>query len=200
MQNSPRPLRSICIFCGSSVGARREYEAAAARIGRLLAERGVRAVYGGGNIGLMGVMADAALAAGGEVIGVIPQMLVDKELAHNRLTELRIVTSMHERKALMAELSDAFIALPGGLGTFEELFEVLTWVQLGIHHKPCGCLNVAGYFDPLSALLDHAVGETFVLPQHRQLLVTSSDPAELLAMLAGQRPARDEKWQGRDVI
>ena len=157
-------------------------------------------VYGAGKIGLMGVLADAAVAAGGEVIGVIPQMLVDKELAHSRLAELRIVGSMHERKALMAELSDAFIALPGGLGTYEELFEVLTWAQLGIHHKPCGCLNVAGYFDPLCALLDHAVGEDFVRPQHRRLLISSSDPAELLVLLAQHQPPREEKWIGREVI
>ena len=196
----PRRLRSICFFCGSNVGMRPEYSAAAAVVGRLLAARGIRVVYGAGNIGLMGVLADAAVAAGGEVIGVIPQMLVDKELAHSRLTELRIVGSMHERKALMAELSDAFIALPGGLGTYEELFEVLTWAQLGIHHKPCGCLNVAGYFDPLGALLDHAVCEGFVRPQHRRLLVSSSDPAALLARLAEHQPPQEEKWLGREVI
>jgi uncharacterized protein (TIGR00730 family) len=142
--NFASQVKSICVFCGSSVGARPEYAAAAADFGRLLAERGVRIVYGAGNVGLMGVLADAALAAGGEVIGVIPQMLVDRELAHRGITELRIVTSMYERKALMAELSEAFVALPGGLGTYEELCEVLTWRQLEIHHKPVGCLNICG--------------------------------------------------------
>jgi len=200
MQSTPRSLRSVCVFCGSSIGSRPEYAVAAAAVGRLLAERGIRVVYGAGNIGLMGVVADAALTAGGEVIGVIPQMLVDKELAHGRLAELRIVGSMHERKALMAELSDAFLALPGGLGTYEELFEVLTWAQLGIHHKPCGCLNVAGYFDPLDSLLDHAVSEGFVRPQHRRLLVSSSDPVELLALLAQHQPLQEEKWIGREII
>src|SRR6476469_1901061 len=157
MSTSPR---SICVFCGSSVGLGPEYSATAAAFGRLLAERGIRVVYGAGNVGLMGELADAALAAGGNVIGVIPQMLVDRELAH-RGTDLRIVGSMHERKALMAELAEAFVALPGGLGPYEELCEVLTWGQLGIHAKPVGCLNVAGYFEPLKRMLDHAVAEGF---------------------------------------
>ena len=200
MQSTPQPLRSICVFCGSNVGSRPEYAAAAEAVGQLLAERGIRVVYGAGDVGLMGVLADAALAAGGQVIGVIPQMLVDMELAHRGLTELRIVRSMHERKALMAELSDAFLAMPGGVGTFEELFEVLTWAQLGIHHKPCGCLNIAGYFDPLSALLDHAVSEGFVRPQHRRLLISSNEPAELLMLLTQHQPPAEEKWLGREVI
>jgi len=169
-------------------------------MGRLLAKRGVRVVFGGGNVGLMGVLADAALAAGGEVVGVIPQMLVDKELAHRHVTDLRIVGSMHERKALMAELSDAFVALPGGLGTYEELFEVLTWAQLHIHHKPCGCLNVLGYFDPLARLLDHAVAEGFLRGEQRRLLVMAADLGDLLALLSHQQPARETKWIGRDVI
>jgi uncharacterized protein (TIGR00730 family) len=193
------PLRSICVFCGSSPGIHSEYSAAAAAFGRMLAERGIRIVYGAGNVGLMGVLADAALAAGGEVIGVIPQMLVDRELAHPRLTDLRIVTSMHERKALMAELADAFVALPGGLGTYEELCEVLTWAQLGIHHKPCGCLNVRRYFDPLNQLLDHAAGEGFLRPDQRRMLVCSGHPGELLALLAIHQPTK-EKWLGREVI
>jgi uncharacterized protein (TIGR00730 family) len=197
---SPAALRSLCIFCGSSSGLKREYAAAAAAMGRLLAERGIRVVFGGGNVGLMGVLADAALAAGGEVVGVIPQMLVDKELAHRHVTDLRIVGSMHERKALMAELSDAFVALPGGLGTYEELCEVLTWAQLHIHHKPCGCLNVHGYFDPLARLLDHAVAEGFLRVEQRRLLVMAADPSDLLALLADQQPARETKWIGRDVI
>jgi len=193
-------LRSICVFCGSSVGNRPEYAAAAAEFGRLLAEQNIRVVYGAGNVGLMGVLADAALAAGGEVIGVIPQMLVDRELAHRRITDLRIVGSMHERKALMAELSDAFVALPGGLGTYEEVCEVLTWAQLGIHHKPCGCLNVLDYFTSLERLLDHAVAEGFMRPEHRSILISSSDPNELLARLSQHQPPVTEKWTGREVI
>src|SRR5262245_51213183 len=192
-------VRSLCVFCGSSVGARSEYAAAAIATGRLLAERGIRIVYGAGNVGLMGVLADAAMSAGGQVIGVIPQMLVDRELAHRGLTELRIVGSMHERKALMAELSDAFIALPGGLGTFEELCEVLTWAQLGIHDKPVGCLNVLGYFDALFQLLDHAAGEQFVRPQHRGLLKAADGPQQLLAMLGQRQPGIAEKWFDREV-
>src|SRR4051812_40716759 len=177
---SPSVLGSICVFCGSSPGLRPEYAIAAAMLGRLLAEQSIRLIYGAGNVGLMGVLADAALAAGGQVIGVIPQGLVDRELAHQGLTELRIVTSMHERKALMAELSGAFIALPGGLGTYEELCEVLTWAQLGIHHKPCGCLNVLGYFDPLIQMLDHAVAEGFLSPENRRLLLMDDDVENLL--------------------
>ena len=193
-------LRAICVFCGSNVGSRPEFAEAAEQVGQLLAERGIRLVYGAGNVGMMGVLADAALAAGGQVIGVIPQMLVDKELAHRQLTDLRIVGSMHERKALMAELSDAFIALPGGLGTYEELCEVLTWGQLGLHHKPCGCLNVCGYFDPLDRLLDHAVAEGFLRQEQRRLLVSSGKPDELLELLARHQPPREEKWIGREVI
>src|SRR5438094_2640259 len=166
-------LRSICVFCGSSPGHRREYSDAAAAFGRLLGQRRIRLVYGAGNVGLMGVLADAALAAGGEVIGVIPQMLVDRELAHRRITALRIVTSMHERKALMAELSDAFVALPGGLGTLDELFEAITWAQLGIHRKPIGLLDVEGYFAPLVSFVDHAVEDGFVRPPYRALFVVS---------------------------
>jgi uncharacterized protein (TIGR00730 family) len=164
-------------------------------VGRLLAERRLGLVFGGGHIGLMGVLADAALAAGGEVIGVIPQMLVDRELAHPRLTELRIVRSMHERKALMAELADAFLALPGGLGTFEELCEVLTWAQLGLHGKPCGCLNVCGYFDPLAELLDRAVTEGFLPASHRLLLAIQTDPAALLSALEARLPVQPRPWQ-----
>lgn len=188
-------LRRICVFCGSQRGLRAEYAAAAAQMGELLARQGLQVVYGGGHIGLMGILADAALAAGGEVIGVIPQMLVERELAHPRLTELRIVRSMHQRKALMAELADAFVALPGGLGTFEELCEVLTWAQLGLHNKPCGCLNICGYFDPLLQLLDRAVAEGFLPDAQRQLLLVAQDPALLLAALAQHLPARQPPWQ-----
>jgi uncharacterized protein (TIGR00730 family) len=194
----PAQLRSVCVFCGSSVGVRPEYAQAAEEMGRLFAERQIRIVYGGGNVGLMGELANAALAAGGQVIGVIPQMLVDRELAHTGLTELRIVLSMHERKALMAELSDAFIALPGGLGTFEELFEVLTWAQLGIHNKPCGCLNVLGYFDALLALLNQAVAEGFL---HQQCLLSCShDPQELLTTLHRHQPPSEQTGFEREVI
>jgi uncharacterized protein (TIGR00730 family) len=192
-------VHSICVFCGSQPGFSGAYAQAACDFGRLLAQRGIRIVYGGGHVGMMGVLADAALAAGGEVVGVIPQGLVDRELAHQRLTELRIVTSMHERKALMAELSDAFVALPGGLGTYEELCEVLTWSQLGIHNKPCGCLNVLEYFTPLAAVLDHAVHEGFLQPQQRQNLLMSSDPRELLAMIANSQP-REATWSDREAI
>ncbi len=161
----------ICVFCGSSRGNRPAYREAAERVGSLLAGRGIGLVYGGGNIGLMGLMADAALAAGGEVIGVMPRRLVRREVAHRGLTELREVNSMHERKALMADLSDAFLALPGGYGTFEEFCEMLTWTQLGIHAKACGLLNVEGFFDPLLALFDRAVAEGFLKAQHRTLVL-----------------------------
>jgi uncharacterized protein (TIGR00730 family) len=193
-------IRSLCVFCGSSVGNRSEYSAAATEVGRLLAERRIRLVYGAGNVGLMGVLADAALAAGGEVVGVIPQVLVHRELAHPGLTELRIVSTMHERKALMAELSDAFLALPGGLGTLEELCEALTWSQLGIHAKPCGALNVRGYFDCLGALLDHAVQQGFVSESNRGLLVMSNQAADLLDRLQQGEPAAPSQWLGPEAI
>ncbi|MCA9024815.1 MAG: TIGR00730 family Rossman fold protein [Planctomycetaceae bacterium] len=191
-------VRTVCVYCGSSVGSRDEYTQAARDLGRLLASRGLRTVYGAGNIGLMGVLADAALEAGGEVIGVIPEALVERELAHNGVTDLRIVHSMHERKALMADLSDAFIALPGGFGTFEELCEMLTWLQLGIHQKPCGLLNVAGYYDPLITMFDHATEERFLRPQHRNLLQVETDPARLLDRLAATHPPETHKWLDRD--
>jgi len=181
--------RSICVFCGSQPGFDPAYAEAARSFGQQLAARGVRLVYGAGNVGLMGALADAALAAGGQVIGVIPQGLVDRELAHRGLTELRIVASMHERKAQMAELSDAFVALPGGLGTYEELCEALTWSQLGIHDKPCGCLNVKGYFSPLATMLEHAVGEGFLRPEQRGLLRMASEANELLEMLFRSTPS-----------
>lgn len=193
-------MKSICVFCGSSVGSREVYAEAARRMGRLLAERGLRTVYGAGNIGLMGVLADAVLEAGGEIIGVIPEALVARELAHNGLTGLRIVHSMHERKAQMADLSDAFLALPGGFGTFEELCETLTWVQLGIHEKPCGLLNVAGYFDPLIAQFDRAVEDRFLSPEHRDLLQVSTEPADLLERLAAAHRPSTHKWLDRDEL
>jgi uncharacterized protein (TIGR00730 family) len=187
-------MRRICVFCGSALGARREYERAAAAFGRALAARGLGLVYGGGNVGLMGALADATLAAGGEAIGIIPRSLVEREVAHSALTDLRIVTSMHERKALMAELSDGFVALPGGLGTLEELFEVWTWAQLGLHQKPCGVLDVDGYFGPLIAFLDHAVSERFVGAPHRAMLHVEADAATLLDRFAAYVPPTVPKW------
>ena len=174
-------LRRVCVFCGSSPGARPAYRAAAEELGRLLAARGLGLVYGGGNVGLMGVLADAALAAGGEVIGVIPRALVDLEVAHTGVRDLRVVDSMHERKATMTELADAFVALPGGIGTLEELIEVFTWSQLGLHAKPLGVLNTAGYYDKLGAFLDHGVEQGFQPAAQRAKLVMAADPEALLA-------------------
>jgi uncharacterized protein (TIGR00730 family) len=177
-------LRRVCVFCGSKAGARPEYADAARAMGATLAAAGIDLVYGGGRVGLMGVVADAVLAAGGEVIGVIPDHMSDREIAHFGLTELRIVSSMHERKALMYELSDGFAALPGGLGTLEELFEITTWSQLGLHAKPTGLLDVDGFYAPLVAFLDQLVAEGFVTDRHRRLLRVASDPAALLERLA----------------
>ena len=187
-------MKRICVFCGSNAGARSEYAEAARALATVLAERKLGIVYGGGNVGLMGVLADAALARGGEVIGVIPQKLVDKEVAHRGVTELLVVGTMHERKALMNELSDAFIALPGGFGTLDEFFEVLTWAQLGFHGKPCALLNVAGYYDGMLAMLDHAVTERFLRPAHRQLVIADTDPLRLLQRLSDFVPAPKGKW------
>jgi hypothetical protein len=192
-------VHSVCVFTGSSPGARPAYAEAARALGAELAGRGLRLVYGGASVGLMGAVADAALAAGGEVVGVIPQHLVDREVAHTGLTDLRVTGSMHERKALMAELSSAFVALPGGFGTLEELFEVLTWSQLGLHAKPCGLLDVAGYWAPLRAFADHSVAEGFVRPAHRELLLAGTDPAALLDDLAAWRPAAVPKWTSGEV-
>ncbi len=172
--------RQICVFTGSRGGARSEYAEAAKLLGRELVVRNYGLVYGGGNVGLMNVIADTVLQLNGHVTGVIPDSLVSKEVAHRGLTELRVVQSMHERKALMAELSNGFIAMPGGIGTMEEFFEVLSWAQLGIHEKPCGLLNVAGYYDPLIQFLDHAVTEDFIKPKHRALLIVESESARLL--------------------
>jgi hypothetical protein len=191
-------MRRVCIFCGSSNGARDVYVEAARAMGAALARRRIGLVFGGGRIGLMGVVADAVLAAGGEVIGVIPEALVAKELAHNGLSDLRVVGSMHERKALMAELADAFVALPGGYGTFEEFCEVVTWAQLGFHRKPCGLLNVVGFYEPLLAFFDHAVAEGFVRPGHRALVLEERDPEHLLDLMARYQPPALEKWIERD--
>ena len=174
------PNRNICVFTGSQRGTRPEYAQAAKELGKELIARGYGLVYGGGNVGLMSVVADIALELGGHVTGVIPNSLVSKEVAHLGLSDLRVVNSMHERKALMAELSDGFIAMPGGIGTMEEFFEVLSWAQLGIHAKPCGLLNVSGYYDPLIQFLDHAVSEDFIKPKHRALMIVEREPGKLL--------------------
>jgi hypothetical protein len=178
----------ICIFCGSSTGARTDYRVAAETIALELTRRGIGIVFGGGCVGLMGIVADTALAHGGHVIGVIPSAMVTREIAHRGLPDLRIVASMHERKALMASLSDAFIALPGGFGTFEEFCEVVTWTQLGLHQKPCGLLNVAGYYDPLVTLFDRAVADGFIRPENRGIVLADSDPAALIDRVL-ERPA-----------
>jgi uncharacterized protein (TIGR00730 family) len=181
-------VKRVCVFCGSAAGARHEYVAAARDLASELARRGLGLVYGGGSVGLMGALADAALAAGVEVIGVIPRPLATRELAHAGLTELRLVASMHERKATMASLADGFIALPGGLGTLEEMLEMLTWTQLGIHRKPLGLLNVAAYWDPLLSLLHHAARESFIRPEHLDLLLAAPTPPALLDRLATWNP------------
>jgi uncharacterized protein (TIGR00730 family) len=182
-------LQRVCIFCGSSTGVRPEYRTAAQEIAMQLAAREVGIVFGGGCVGLMGIVADAALEHGAHVIGVIPSAMVARELAHRGLPDLRIVSTMHERKALMASLSDAFIALPGGFGTFEEFCEVVTWSQLGLHRKPCGLLNVAGYYDPLVALLDRAVADGFVRPENRGIVVSEADPGTLVRRLVAEPAA-----------
>jgi uncharacterized protein (TIGR00730 family) len=188
-------MRRLCVFCGSSAGGRPEYAAVARDFGRLLGERGLGLVYGGGHVGLMGVLADAVLQAGGEVIGVIPQALVERELAHAALTELRVVQTMHQRKAVMADLADGFAALPGGFGTADELFEILTWSQLGLHTKPVGLLNVAGFFDPLLAWMDTCVREGFLRGEHRRVLLAADNAEALLAQLLQAPPAEQVgKW------
>jgi uncharacterized protein (TIGR00730 family) len=180
-------IRRICVFCGSRPGLRPGYVAAAHELGTVLARRGIGLVYGGAAVGTMGVLADAALAAGGEVLGVIPGSLFDKEIAHRGVSELFVVESMHARKARMAELADAFITLPGGSGTLDEFFEIFTWAQLGFHHKPCGLINLHGYYDHLLGFLDHAVNEGFLLPDHRALIQVRDTPAALIDALGGAR-------------
>lgn len=191
-------MKSICVFAGSNPGERPDYVQAARELGRRAAERGLRVVYGGGRVGLMGELADAVLRAGGEVIGVIPEALLRKEVGHGALTDLRVVDTMHERKALMADLSDGVIALPGGLGTLEELFEMLTWGQLGIHKKPCGLLNAAGYYDDLLDFLDKAVREGFIRPAHRGLVLSAAEVDELIDGMLDYEPPRLAKWLGRE--
>jgi uncharacterized protein (TIGR00730 family) len=193
-------IRRLAVFCGSNPGARSDYIHAARSFGRLLSARRIGIVYGGSNVGLMQALADAVLDDLGDIIGIIPRMLVEREVANRALTDLRIVGSMHERKAMMAELADGFVALPGGIGTLEEFFEIWTWGQLGMHQKPCGLLNVAGYFDPLLEFLDRAVAEKFVRDVHRQMVIVESDPAILLSRFESYEPPRVVKWINAGTI
>lgn len=187
-------MQTVCVFCGSSPGASPAFAAAAEALGRAIAGSGRTLVYGGGRVGLMGALADAALAAGGAVVGVIPRALVERERAHPGLTDLVVVESMHERKAAMADRADAFLATAGGLGTLEELFEAWTWGQLGLHAKPLGLLEVEGFFSPLLTFLDGLVEERFVRPEHREMLLVEAEPARLLERLEGYRPPEVPKW------
>lgn len=187
-------FNSLCVYCGSSSGKLDDYADAARALAQAMVERGIRLVYGGAGIGIMGAVADEVLRLGGEAVGVIPQALMRKELAHASLTELHVTPSMHARKTLMAELADGFVALPGGIGTFEEIFEVWTWAQLGFHHKPCGLLNVHGYYDALITFLDHSCAEQFVRPQHRDMLVVETEASALLDRFARYVPPPLPKW------
>lgn len=192
-------MQSICVYCGSSSGRRPAFKLAAQELAREMGQRGINLVYGGGSVGIMQEVADAMLKAGGQVVGVIPEALQAREVAHHNLTELVVVRDMHERKAEMSTRADAFIALPGGLGTLEELFEMLTWLQLGFHDKPCGILNVDGYFDALLTFLDHTVAEEFVKPEHRDMLITASTASELIDELAAFQPPTIDKWWVQDA-
>jgi uncharacterized protein (TIGR00730 family) len=187
-------VKAVCVFCGSSSGNRPVHTEIAASVGRLLAARQLPLVYGGGRVGLMGTVADAALAAGGEVIGIIPRALADREVAHQGLTQLHVVDSMHVRKAMMAEMSDAFVALPGGFGTLEEFCEIVTWCQLGIHRKPCCLLNVDGYYDSLIEQFDVGVEQQFIKPEHRAMILAAADPETLLSEMANFQPPVVDKW------
>ena len=190
-------LKSLCVYCGSSPGLRTSYIETAEAFGRLLAAEGITLIYGGGNVGLMGALADSVLQAGGQVVGVIPEQMVAWEVAHHGLTELHRVASMHERKLKMAELSDAFIALPGGVGTMEEIFEVFTWTQLGIHSKPCAFLNVEGYYTPLFEFLDHMAEQRFIKKEHLGSLIRADNPGDLLIKLRNYSPVNIRKWMDR---
>jgi len=191
-------MKRICVFCGSSIGNQPAYREAAVTLGGLLAARGIGLVYGGGNVGLMGVIADAVLAGGGTVTGVIPRSLAEREIAHTGVTDLRVVDTMHARKALMADLADAFIAMPGGVGTFEEFFEAVTWTQLGVHRKPCGLLNAGGFYTPLAAFIDQAVSEGFIKPVHRASIVVDDNAERLLDNLARIELPDVPKWIRRE--
>lgn len=199
-ETTVRAFQRLCIFCGSSRGANPVYVDAAKQAGAELARRGIALVYGGGNVGLMGALADAALAAGGHVIGVIPEALMAKEVGHSGLPDLRVVKTMHERKALMAELSDGFIALPGGIGTFEEFFEILTWAQLGLHSKPCALLNVNGFYNPLLGLVNHAIEEGFIKPKQRDLIIIDTEFPALLDRMGRQHVPHEPKWIKKETI
>lgn len=190
-------MTRLAVYCGSSPGADPAYAAAARALGAEMAARGIGLVFGGGHVGLMGAIADAVLEADGEVIGVIPEALRDKELAHQGCTELHVVSTMHERKSLMADFAKGFIAMPGGFGTFDEMFEMLTWGQLGYHTRPCGFLNVAGYYDALFAFLDTCVEARFVTRVHREMIITATDPGELLDRMAAFEPPDQAKWLDR---
>lgn len=192
-------MKSITVFCGSNSGFRNDYAEAARSLARLFVAQNIRLVYGGGNVGLMGIIADEVMRTGGEVIGIIPESLDQKEVGHRGLTELRVVSSMHERKAQMAELADGFIAMPGGIGTFEEFFEILTWAQLGFHDKPCAVLNIAGYYDGLLALCDNAVAEGFLRPAHRALILEDVNPEILLEKMRNLKPLQVEKWLDKEA-
>ena len=187
-------MRAVCVYCGSNAGIREDYGVLARALGLEIARRDMALVYGGARVGLMGQVADAALAAGGRVVGIIPQALVDKEIAHAGLTESHIVASMHERKRMMADLSDGFVALPGGIGTLEEIFEMWTWAQLGYHRKPCALVDTAGYWTGLAAFLDHQVQEGFVRAPHREMLMVDEDPARLLDRMEAYEPPVVTKW------
>jgi uncharacterized protein (TIGR00730 family) len=190
-------MNRVCVYCGSSPGSQPDYAEAAKNLACTLVERNIEVVYGGASVGIMGVLADTILAAGGHVIGIIPQTLVDREIAHPGLSELRVVKSMHERKMLMAELSDGFIALPGGLGTLEEIFEVLTWIQLGLHRKPCGLLNIRNYYRSLIDFLDHAVAEGFIKDMYRAMLLVEEEPEQLLDRFGRYSAPALTKWVDR---
>ncbi|MGQ0603410.1 MAG: TIGR00730 family Rossman fold protein [Anaerolineales bacterium] len=187
-------MQRVCVFCGSATGAKAEYAEAAQRMGALLTQQGIELVYGGGRVGLMGVLADAVLASGGRGIGIIPEFLFSKEIEHRGVQDLRVVKSMHERKALMADLADGFIALPGGFGTLDEFCEILTWAQLGLHRKPCGLLNVAGYYDAFLQFLDTATREGFIQPLYRALILDDDDPERLLTRMRDYDPPDFVKW------
>jgi uncharacterized protein (TIGR00730 family) len=189
-------MQRICVFCGSAVGANPAYADAARRMGREMVSRGIGLVYGGGHVGLMGVIADTVLAEGGEAIGVIPHGLAVREVAHSRLTKLHVVGSMHERKAMMADMADAFVAMPGGFGTYEEFFEAVTWTQLGVHRKPCGLLNVEGFYDPIVSFIDRSVSEQFVKPEYRAAILVDSDPARLIEALTAVILPEVPRWIG----
>ncbi|MDP1636222.1 MAG: TIGR00730 family Rossman fold protein [Gallionellaceae bacterium] len=187
-------MKSICVYCGSNPGRQDAYSNAAHDLAKSLVDRNLRLVYGGASVGIMGMVADAVLQLGGQAVGVIPEALARKEVAHTNLAELHVTQSMHERKTLMAELSDGFIALPGGIGTLEEIFEIWTWAQLGFHRKPCGLLNIEGYFDSLTTFLDHAVAEQFVKKPHRSMLIVEHEPEALLDRFTSYEPPTIQKW------